>query len=276
MDNVDLKLLGKSGVRVPSIGLGTWGIGGYGSRDTRRDIEAIESIQRGIELGMWLIDTAEIYGAGHSEEIVGEAIKGFRRERAFIISKVLDTHLRHKELIEACQRSLNRLQTDFIDLYLIHFPNYRIPLRETMPVMEKLVEHGLVRYIGVSNFPLNLMIEAQSYLRKTKIQANEVKYNVKCRYSESDLLPYCQRQGISIIAYTPLEEGSLTNNKSLEQVGKKYGKTAAQVALNWLICKENVITIPKAMNHGHLRENAGAMGWRVSQEDLEQISMAFT
>jgi diketogulonate reductase-like aldo/keto reductase len=275
MQNTDLKLLGKTGVRVPSIGMGTWGIGGCGSKDTSRDKEAIAALERGIQLGMWLIDTAEMYGAGHSEEVVGQAIKDFPREKVFIISKVLDIHLEYKEVIKACRRSLKRLQTDFVDLYLIHFPNYGVPLKDTMQAMEKLVEQGLARFIGVSNFPLNLMKEAQSYLGKTQIQANQVKYNVKCKYDEADLLPYCQKESITVIAYTPLEEGSLANNKLLQQVGKKYGKTAAQIALNWLICKENVTTIPKAINLRHLEENAAAMGWRMGQEDLEQLSAAF-
>lgn len=275
MEHTDLKVLGKSEVRIPSIGMGTWGIGGYGTRDTTRNKEAIEALQQGIELGMWLIDTAEMYGACHSEELVGQAIKDFPREKVFIISKVLNTHLEHKEVIQSCQRSLKRLQTDFIDLYLIHFPSYRVSLRETMGAMENLVEQGLVRFIGVSNFPLSLMKEAQSYLGTTEIQANQVKYNLKCRYDERDLLPYCQKERITVIAYTPLEEGSLANNKLLQEVGKRYGKTAAQVALNWLICKENVVTIPKAINPRHLEENAAAMGWRMSQEDLEQLSAAF-
>lgn len=273
--DTDLKVLGKSGVRIPSIGMGTWGIGGYGVRDTSRDREAMESLQRGIELGMWLIDTAELYGAGHSEELVGQTIKDFPREKVIIISKVHDKHLRYPEVIQACQESLQRLQTKYIDLYLIHFPNYRVPLKETMGAMEALVEQGMVRFIGVSNFPLNLMKEAQGYLSKAQIQANQVKYNLKCRYDEKDLLPYCQREGITLIAYTPLEEGSLPNNRLLQEVGQEYGKTAAQIALNWLICQENVVTIPKAINPRHLEENAGAMGWRMRPQDLERLSSAF-
>jgi len=273
--DADLKVLGKSGVRIPSIGLGTWGIGGYGVRDTSTDREAVAALQRGIELGMWLIDTAELYGAGHCEELVGQAIKDFPREEVLIISKVHDKHLRHQEVIQACQESLQRLQTDYIDLYLIHFPNYRVPLKETMGAMEELVEQGVIRFIGVSNFPLNVMKEAQGYLSKAEIQANEVKYNLKCRYDEKDLLPYCQREGITLIAYTPLEEGSLASNKLLQEVGQEYGKTAAQIALNWLICQENVVTIPKAINLRHLEENAEVMGWRMRQEDLERLSAAF-
>ena len=270
-----MKELGKTGVRVPSIGMGTWEIGGYGRRDSSNDKEAIAALQKGIELGMRLIDTAELYRAGHAEELVGEAIKAFPREKVFIVSKVHNTHLEYQELIQACHRSLERLQTDFIDLYLIHFPSYRVPLRETMRAMEELVEQGMVRFIGVSNFPLHLMKEAQSSLGKTEIQADEAKYNLKCRYDEKDLLPYCQKGGITLIAYTPLEEGSLANNKLLQEVGQRCGKTAAQVALNWLICNENVITIPKAISPKHLEENAAAMGWRISQKDFDSLSAVF-
>lgn len=275
MKSLDLKLLGKTGMAVPSIGMGTWGIGGYGTRDTAGDKEAIEGLQKGIELGMRLIDTAELYGAGHAEELVGEAIKAFRREEVFIISKVHNTHLQHDELVEACRRSLGRLQIDFIDLYLVHFPSYRVPLRETMGAMEEVTERGMVRFVGVSNFPLNLMKEAQACLSRTQIQANEVKYNVKCRYVEADLLPYCQREGITVIAYSPLEEGSLGNNKILREVGERYGKTGAQIALNWLICNENVITIPKALSPRHLEENAAAMRWRMDRKDFDSLATAF-
>ena len=271
----DLKPLGKSKAKIPSIGMGTWGVGGYGYKDTGKDKEAIEALEEGIQLGMWLIDTAEIYGRGHSEELVGEAIKAFPRERIFVVSKVLDRNLRYKDVIEACRRSLWRLQTDYIDLYLIHFPNYQIPLQETMRALEELFEQGLIRHIGVSNFPLELMKEAQSYLARTKIVANQVKYNVKCRYSEEDLLPFCQKEGITLMAYTPLEEGSLVKNKVLQAVGQRYQKSAAQIALNWIISRENVITVPKALNFNHLRENAAAMGWRLKREDFDEIAGAF-
>ena len=273
--NAGLKILGKSEVKIPGIGMGTWGIGGWGAPDTSRDEEAVEALQRGIQLGMWLIDTAEIYGRGHSEELVGKAIRDFARDQVFIVSKVDSNHLRHDDLIQACQRSLYRLQTDYIDLYLVHSPNYRIPLKETMTSMEELVKQGMTRFIGVSNFPLNLMKEAQSYLAKTDIQANQVKYNLKCRYDERDLLPYCQKEGITLMAYTPLEEGSLAINQILKDAGQAYGKTATQMALNWLICQDNVVTIPKAINTKHLEENAETMGWRMAQQDFQRLSAAF-
>ena len=273
--NADLKTLGKSGVKIPSIGMGTWGIGGWGAPDTSRDKEAVEALQRGIQLGMWLIDTAEIYGRGYSEELVGKAIRDFARDQVFIVSKVDNNHLKHDDLIQACQRSLYRLQTDYIDLYLVHSPNYRIPLKETMSSMEELAEQEMTRFIGVSNFPLNLMKEAQNHLNKTDIQVNQVKYNLKCRYDETDLLPYCQQEGITLMAYTPLEEGSLAINQILKEAGQAYGKTAAQMALNWLIYQENVVTVPKAINSKHLQENAEAMGWRMEQHDFEKLSATF-
>ena len=273
--SMDLKPLGKTGKSVPSIGMGTWGIGGFSYKYIGQDKEAIEALQQGIELGMWLIDTAELYGRGHSEELVGEAIKVFPRESVYIVTKVLDRNLRYSDLIEACRRSLWRLQTDYIDLYLIHFPNYRVPLNETMRAMEDLFRAGSIKSIGVSNFPLNLAQEAQSYLSDARIEANEVKYNVKSRYPELDLLPFCQKEEITLIAYTPLEEGSLANNSMLRNIGRKYQKSTAQVALNWLIYHDNVITIPKASKPSHLKENAQAMGWRLKQEDFEEISRAF-
>jgi len=272
----DLKSLGKSLDSVPSIGMGTWGIGGYGYTYIGQDSEAMAAIQMGIDLGMWLIDTAELYGRGHSEELVGRAIKDLPRKKVFLISKVSDKHLKYDDVIEACHRSLWRLQTGYIDLYLVHFPNYCIPLKETMKAMEDLLQTGLIRHIGVSNFSVNLLEEAQNYLSNTRIEANEVKYNLKCRYPENDLLPFCQREGITLIAYTPLEEGSLANNKILKNMGEKYRKSAAQIALNWLICQDNVITIPKAITPAHLKENADAMGWRLKKEDYAQLSRDFS
>lgn len=269
------KELGKTGVEVPAIGMGTWGIGGYSSPDTTSDREAILALRKGIELGMYLIDTAEMYGGGHTEEIVGEAIKPFAREQIFIVSKVLPENLHYADIIKAAENSLKRLQTDWIDLYLIHFPNPEVPLSETMEAMEKLVERNLVRFIGVSNFNVNQLKEAKSYLSKAEIVVNQVEYSLVNRNIEGDILPCCMQQQITIMAYTPLAKGRLTRNEFLREIGEKYKKTAAQVALNWLIAKENVIAIPKAVKVEHLKENAGAMGWRLSENDIESISSYF-
>lgn len=256
--------------------MGTWGVGGYFEPSYSRDREEVEAMKKGIELGMTLIDTAEIYAKGHSEEIVGEAVKDFDREEIFIVTKVWYTNLRYDDVLKSAKQSLRRLKTTYIDLYLIHWPNPQIPLRETMKALEKLVSLGLVRYIGVSNFTVELVEEARSYLSKEDVVANQVKYNLLDRRIEADILPYCKRERITIMAYTPLAKGVLARDKFLESIGLKYGKTAAQTALNWLICDENVIAIPKASNLKHVEENAGAMGWRLRREDYELISEKYS
>jgi diketogulonate reductase-like aldo/keto reductase len=272
---MELKELGRTGVKVPAIGIGTWGIGGCSFPDTTSDDRAIRALRKGIELGMYLIDTAEMYGAGHAEEIVGEAIKPLPREGVFIVSKVLPENLHYTDVIKAAEKSLKRLQTDYIDLYLIHFPNPQIPLKETLQAMRKLVERHLVRFIGVSNFDVSEMEKARSYLSRNDIVVNQVEYSLLERSIEREVLPYCAREQITIMAYTPLAKGRLSRSEFLEGIGRKYGKTAAQVALNWLIAKENVIAIPKAVNIGHLKENADAMGWRLLEDDMERISSYF-
>jgi len=272
---MNLKELGTSGVRVPAIGMGTWAIGGYSSRDTTHDSEAIRALRRGIELGMYLIDTAEMYGAGHAEKLVGEATKSFPREQVFIVSKVLPENLHYADVIKAAEKSLKRLQTDWIDLYLIHSPNPRIPLTETVAAMEELVERDLVRFIGVSNFDVDQMEEARSYLGENDIVVNQVEYSLLDRSVEKDVLPYCTQQQITVMAYTPLAHGGLSRNQFLQEIGAKYQRTAAQVALNWLIAKQGVIAIPKAIRIEHLEENAGAMGWSLAEDDRERISSYF-
>lgn len=273
--NSDLKELNKTGVKVPAIGFGTWGIGGRMTPDYSHDKEAVEAIRYAIKLGMWLIDTAEIYGAGHSEELVGEAIKDFERDQVFIVTKVWETNLRYDDVIKAAKRSLSRLKSKYIDLYLVHWPSTRVPISETMKAMEKLVDDGLIRFIGVSNFDVDLMEEARAALSKTDIVVNQVKYNLYDRSVENDVLPYCQKERITLMAYTPLAKGSLAREPLLIEIGKKYGKTAAQVALNWLISKDMVIAIPKALDKKHIEENAGAMGWRLSVDDLKMLDSSF-
>ena len=277
---MDFKQLGRTNIKLPAIGMGTWEIGGARERDGSRDKESIKAIRKAIELGIHLIDTAEMYGAGHCEEVVGEAIKPFPRERLFIVSKVWHNHLHHDDVIKAAENSLKRLQTDWIDLYLIHSPNPEVPLIETMQAMEKLVERKLIRFIGVSNFYISEVEEAKSHLSQNEIVANQVDYSLLVRGRERDLIPYCQKNRITVMAFKPLArpsaEGGLPQNEFLREIGKKYGKTPAQVALNWLISKEPVIAIPKAINLGHLEENTGVTGWALAQEDLESISTHFS
>ncbi|AHL21884.1 aldo/keto reductase [Thermococcus nautili] len=265
----DPKVIGSD--RVTAIGLGTWGIGGYESPDYSRDEESVEVLRYGLELGINLIDTAEFYGAGHSEELVGRAIEGFDRDELFIISKVWPTNFGYERTKKAVRASAKRLGT-YIDLHLLHWPGTEWRrIEETLHALEELVDEGVVRYIGVSNFDLELLKRSQEAMRKYEIVANEVKYSLRDRWPEtSGLLDYMKKEKIALIAYTPLEKGSLARNPCLAEIGRKYGKTSAQVALNYLIWEENVVAIPKAGRKEHVEENAGAMSWRLSREDREK------
>lgn len=271
---MEKKILGKTGESIAAVGFGTWGIGGWETPDHSMDDKAIEAIRYAVELGMNHVDTAEFYAAGHSEELVGKAIKNFPRDELFIATKVWYTNLRYDDVIHSCMKSLERLQLKYVDLYMIHWPNPRIPISETMKAMEKLVKDGLVRYIGVSNFDVPLLEEAMEALKSEEIVSNQVSYSLENRAIERDLLPFCEKNGITIVAYTPLGKGRILQDRSekgrkLGEIGAKYGKTAAQTALNWVIWKPNVITIPKALKKEHIQENAGAAGWRLTEEDYE-------
>lgn len=278
---MEYRRLGKTDEKISAIGLGTWRMGGGLSPDYSIDREAVEAIRYAIRLGMTHIDTAEIYGAGHSEELVGRAIKAYPREEVFITTKVWHTNLRYDDVLKACERSLKRLQTDYIDLYLIHWPSSVIPLSETMRAMERLYREGKIRYIGVSNFSVSELEEARSYLSTTDIVANQVEYSLHERGIEEDLMQYCSRNGIAVIAYSPLGKGRLARELAssrskrielLKEVAKRYSKTPIQVALNWVIWHDNVVAIPKAIRKDHLEENAGAAGWKLSEEDYRRIS----
>lgn len=265
----DLKVVGSD--RVSTIGMGTWGIGGRESPDYSRDRESVGVLRYGLELGMNLIDTAEFYGAGHSEELVGEAIRGFEREELFIISKVWPTHFGYGSAKMAARASAKRFGT-YIDLYLLHWPikDWK-KIEETLHALEELVDEGIIRYIGVSNFEPELLKRSQEAMKRYEIVANEVKYSLADRWPEtSGLLDYMKKEKMALIAYTPLEKGSLARNKCLAEIGRAYGKTAAQVALNYLIWEDNVIAIPKASSRIHLEENFGAMGWRLSERDRKR------
>jgi len=271
---VELRRLGKTDVLIPALGLGTWEIGGRESPDYSRDREAVEIIKYAVEKGMHLIDTAEYYGGGHSEELVGEAIKEFPREKVFIATKVWHTNLRYHDVLKALERSLKRLQVDCVDLYQIHFPNPSIPIKETMKAMEKLVDDGKVRFIGVSNFSLKELEEAMSSMSRYDIVSNQVLYNPMDRRIEEDLLPFCKKNNVTIIAYRPLGKGRLLREpyrSRLEELCRKYGKTPAQVILNWVIRHENVIAIPKTIRKDHLDELLGSVGWRMTPEDYEKL-----
>ena len=267
---IELKQLGNTGVMVPEIGLGTWKYRG-----------GVEPLRRGIALGAYLIDTAEIY---RTENVVGQAIQGLR-EWVFIATKVSGAHLRHDEVLRAADASLRLLGTDVIDLYQIHWPNMRVPIKETMQAMETLVDCGQVRYIGVSNFSMRELRAAQEVMTKYPIVANQVLYNLNRREIERDLLPYCQEHHITILAYTPLDDGRLAapshfrrqqSTRILQEVAVEANKTLAQVALNWCTARPNVIAIPKSNGVERTVENCQASGWRLTPAQLQRLDEAFT
>ncbi len=277
-------MLGRTGEKIAAIGLGTWGIGGGMMPNYSADKQAIEAIRHAVKLGMNHIDTAEIYGGGHAEELVGEAIKEFARDDIFIASKVWHTNLRYDDVLRACERSLKRLQTSYIDLYYIHWPNPSIPLSETMRALERLYDEGKIRYIGVSNFSASLVEEARSCLSHADVVADQVEYSLYERSIERDLMPYCLREGITIVAYSPLGQGKLARElhdgrsrraRILMEIAKRYSKTPIQVALNWVIWHEHVITIPKSIRREHLEENAEAAGWKLDEKDYKLLAEAW-
>lgn len=266
-----------SGEKLPVLGLGTWRIGGGETADYSRDEESIRSIQKGIELGFSHIDTAEYYGNGHCEELVGKAIESFRRNDLFITTKVWHNHLEYDNLIRSMKASLKRLAVDYVDLYLIHWPNENVPIEETMKGLEYCVKEGFTRYIGLSNFSPQLMKDAQQSLKESKLIADQVKYSLVEQTPKDELLPYCVENDIVLIAYSPLARGVLTRDEDnvLSEMAEKYNKTPAQISLNWLIKQENVVTIPKASSLNHMHENLGAVGWRMSDRDYKKLTSSF-
>lgn len=268
---------GWTGLDVPVIGMGTWMIEGR-TRDAER--RAIEALRLGLDLGMNHIDTAEMYGNGRAEELIAEAVDD-QREQVFLVSKVLPSNASYQGTLKACERSLKRLKTDFIDLYLVHWPSSQHPIEETMRAMEKLVDEGMIRFIGVSNFDVEQLREAQRALKKYRIACDQVLYHLAYRGIEQDLLPYCAEKGIAIVGYSPFGHGSFPSSQSrggkvLAEIAKRHNRTMRQVALNFLTRDPNLFTIPKAGNPDHVRDNSGAVGdWKLSDEDISTIDRTF-
>jgi diketogulonate reductase-like aldo/keto reductase len=264
------------GVSIPIIGLGTWGMGGRETPDKARDSETVTAIRMAIDLGLTHIDTAEFYGAGHAEELVGEAIESIDRNKLFITSKVWQNHLHRDDLLRSMKASLKRLGLDRVDLYLVHWPNPDVPLKETMSAMEECIKQGYTRFIGVSNFSPQLMEEAQSHLKNNMLIANQVQYSLLDQKPRMELLPKCHKMEVSLIAYRPLERGTIlqTPNAVMDEIARSHGKTRVQVALNWLISQEGVFTIPKSTNPIHIMEFMGALGWRLTSEEWTRLAEA--
>lgn len=259
---------------IPLLGLGTWSFGGNKlfERDETKRSEGVAALRQAFAIGFRLIDTAEVYSDGLAEEIVGEAAADCQRSEFFLVSKVWKDHLTPAGIQRAIEGSLRRLRTDYLDLYLIHWPSDTAPLSEIMPAMERLIADGLTRTIGVSNFSITQMEEAQSYLKKTTIAANQIEYNLTHRDAENEIIPYCRARNVHVMAYRPLARGALTRERSelLGQLAEKYQKTPTQVVLNWIMSQGHT-AIPKASSPEHLRENWGALGWKMSDEDVELL-----
>jgi diketogulonate reductase-like aldo/keto reductase len=256
------------GETVPALGQGTWYMGESG----RKRAEEVRALQLGIELGMTLIDTAEMYADGGAEEVTGEAIKG-RRDGIFLVSKVLPSHGSRTATIAACEQSLKRLATDRVDLYLLHWRgNYA--LEDTLTGFEALLKAGKIRHWGVSNFDVDDMEELLAAGGKA-VAANQVLYNLSRRGIEHDLLPWSTKHEVPVMAYSPIEQGRLLGDKALRQVAEAHGATPAQIALAFVLSRPGVIAIPKSSNLAHVRENAGAAAITLSDADLRTLDAAF-
>ncbi len=261
-------------MEVPVIGQGTWEIEGTHESEAR----AIEALRAGLDLGLAHVDTAEMYGSGRAEEVVGKALAG-RRDEVFLVSKVLPSNASYDLTLRACERSLKRLGTDHLDLYLLHWES-RHPIGETMRAMETLIDDGRIRFAGVSNFDVKQVKAAQTAMRHHRLAADQVLYHLKERGIERKLIPYCQSQEIAVVGYTPFGRGAFprpnsAGGKVLAGVAERNGRTVRQVILNFLTRMPQTFTIPKAGDPEHTRENAGGAGWSLPAEDLAAIDRAF-
>jgi len=295
--------LGGSSLKVSIVGLGAWQASGKAWGLDVEDEQIVKAIIRAYELGVNLVDTAEAYGDGHSEEVVAKAVKEIGRENLVIATKVQGGHLRYDDVLKAAENSLRRLGIREIDLYQVHWPDPwdQVPLKHTMRAMERLYKEGKIRAIGVSNFAVRDLEEARKHLSEAPIVSNQVKYNMLQREIEEEVMPYCRRENITIIAYSPIAQGALTGKYSLsnkpsddirrhnklfsdknlrevsrllavlEKIAKARNKTVAQVAMNWLLKDGNVVPIPGAKNPKQAEENAGVAGWRLSEQELVEI-----
>jgi len=257
------------GERVPALGQGTWHMG----EARRRIAEEAAAVRLGIELGMTLIDTAEMYGNGGAEEMVAQAAEGLR-DQLFIVSKVYPHNASRAGVVAACERSLARLRTDRIDLYLLHWRG-SIPLAETLAGFVQLRRDGKIRHYGVSNFDRADMAELVALQGGDTVAADQVLYNLSRRSPEWDLVPWCRERGIAIMAYTPLGQGSLLRDRTLAEIARRRNATPAQVALAWLLRQEGMIVIPKAARREHVRDNRGALDVMLTAEDRSALDRAF-
>ncbi|MCT9124035.1 aldo/keto reductase [Cupriavidus gilardii] len=257
------------GERVPALGMGTWNIGD----DRARRAQEIATLRLGLDLGLRLIDTAEMYGEGLSEELVGEAIAG-RRDEVFLVTKVYPHNAGRRDAVAACERSLRRLRTDRIDLYLLHWRG-GVPLAETMEAFVALQQAGKIRHFGVSNLDLDDMRELWKVPGGDRVQTNQLLYNLGRRGIEWDLLPWLRERGVPVMAYSPIEQARLLRHAGLKAFAARHGIAPAQAALAWLLSRENVIAIPKTGRRDALRENAAALSIALDDAQLAELDALF-
>ena len=258
-----------SGEQIPALGQGTWGLG-----ESPQDRgEELRTLQLGLELGLTLIDTAEMYGDGAAEELVADAVEG-RRDEVFLVTKVVPAHASRHGTIEACERSLERLRTDRVDLYLLHWRG-QLPLSATVEAFSELKQAGKIRHWGVSNFDAVELAELVTVARGDEVATDQVLYNLAHRQAEAELLPWCRDWGIPLMAYSPVDRGSLVQNDVVVTVAEKHDATPAQIALAWVLRTDDVCAIPKASIHEHVRENARALEVQLDDEDVKLLDGEF-
>jgi diketogulonate reductase-like aldo/keto reductase len=258
-----------SGETVPALGMGTWQMAG----DRRRRAEEIAALRLGLDRGLTLIDTAEMYGEGAAEELIAEAIAG-RRDEVFLVSKVYPHNASRAGTVAACERSLKRLKTDRIDLYLLHWPG-SIPIAETVAAFADLKQAGKIRHYGVSNFDAAEMAELWSVPGGAATATNQVLYNLSRRGIEWELLPWCRERRLPVMAYSPIEQGRLAGNAKLTAFAKRHGLTPTQAALGWLLSRDDVIVIPKTGRRERVEENLGALAHPLTKPQLAELDSLF-
>ena len=267
-----------NGASASLIGQGCMGLGGELHEDRSNDASHLRGLRFGLECGLNFFDTAEAYAAGHSEDLVGQLSRDFRTEM-FIATKFSPQNHRYADVLKAAEASLRRLQTDYIDLYQIHWPNPSIPIEETLEALVKLREVGKIRYIGVSNFSAKEMVRSHEILGSVPLSSNQCEFNLFDRFAEREIIPACKRYGVNFIAYSPLDKGrgsdSIDGVRLLAEISREYGKTPAQIILNWMVYAKGVYAIPKSINLQHIKENSDALGFALSDFHSKKIDMFF-
>ena len=263
-----------NGTRIPKIGFGTWKIGGGSYADPSQDKRSLAGLRSALERGYTHFDTAEVYASGHSEELLGLAVRqsGIPREELFITSKVDPANLGYQDVLDACEKSLRRLGMDYLDLYLVHWPSRSISLGESFRALNQLIREKKIRHVGVSNFNVRLLEQARAE-SEAPILTNQVPYSLTDRsYVRNGVLGYCQKNNVLLTAYSPVEKGRMRVNRALQAIADVHQATIYQIALAWLVSQPYVITIPMSLDPKHQAENLAAAGIELTRLEIEQLN----